>query len=161
LFTIATPQDKQLLITLQNSNLGDQVEIYAKFGAPPTRADFQYESSVPHSLSQNILVPTAAPGTWYILVYAERVPTPPENYTLTATVSPLALTAVTPNHLGNAADAVLILTGAGFDSTTNVRLVASGGTTYQASQTQLDLPTQLSATFTAGLVPAGSYSVQV
>ena len=68
---------------------------------------------------------------------------------------------MSPDHLGNAEDAVLTLTGAGFDSTTTVSLMAAGGTTYQANQMQLDLPTQLSATFTAGSVPAGVYSVVV
>jgi RHS repeat-associated protein len=160
LFTIATPQDKQLLITLRDNNR-DQVEAYAKFGAPPTRADYQYMSAVPTSVTQTILVPAASPGTWYILVYAGAVAAAPQSYTLTATVSPLSLTAVTPDHLGNAADAILTLTGAGFDSTTTVSLVAAGGTTYRANQTQLDLPTQLSATFTAGSVPAGVYSVVV
>jgi hypothetical protein len=73
----------------------------------------------------------------------------------------VTLTAITPDRLGNAADAVLTLTGAGFDSTTAVSLVASNGTTYQAHQVQLDLPTQLTATFTDGTVPAGVYSVVV
>ena len=161
LFTVSVPQDQELLIALKNSNASDQVEVYAKFGAPPTRADFQFDSTVPHSLSRTVLIPKASPGTWYILVYAASVALAPENYTLTATVSPIDLTAVSPDRLGNGAEAVLTLTGAGFDSTTTVSLVAAGGTSYPASQVQLDLPTQLSATFTAGSVPAGVYSVVV
>ena len=42
-----------------------------------------------------------------------------------------------------------------------ISLEAAGGTRYGASQTELDLPTQLSATFTAGFVPVGIYSVVV
>ncbi len=161
LFTIATPQDRELLIALEDNNLGDHVEMYARFGVPPTRADYQYRSMVPHSLSQAITVSKAAPGTWYILVYAEGVAALPDNYTLTASVASLALTGVIPDHSGTAADSILTLTGAGFDATTIVSLVAGGGTVYTANQTQLDLPTQLSATFTAGSVPAGIYSVVV
>src|SRR5262249_44694421 len=52
LFTIDTPQDKELLIKLQNNNAADQVEVYANFGAPPTRADYQYKSAAAGSLSQ-------------------------------------------------------------------------------------------------------------
>src|SRR5205085_11724943 len=117
LFTIVTPQDRELLITIKDNNFGDQIEVYAKFGAPPTRADYQFESTIPQSVSQTVTVPKAAPGTWYILVYAEGVAAPPQSYTLTATVASLALTAVSPSLLGNAADAVLTLTGAGFDAT--------------------------------------------
>jgi RHS repeat-associated protein len=161
LFTIATPQDRELLIALKGNNQGDHVEVYARFNAPPTRADYQYKSAVPNSLSQTIIVPKAAPGTWYILIYAEGVAALPDNFTLTATVVPLTLTALVPDHSGNAAAAILTLAGAGFDRTSRVSLVAGNGTAYQANQTLLDLPTQLSATFTAGSVPAGNYSVVV
>jgi RHS repeat-associated protein len=163
LFTIATPQDRELLIALEGNNQGDHVEVYAKFGAPPTRADYQYQSAILNSLSQTITVPKAAPGTWYILVYAEGVAGLPDNYTLTTTVAAHELTAVFPNRSGTAADAdtVLTLAGAGFDRTSRVSLVAAGGTVYNANQTQLDLPTQLSATFTLGSVPPGVYSVVV
>jgi RHS repeat-associated protein len=161
LFTIATPQDRELLIALKGNNFGDHVEMYAKFGAPPTRADYQYQSAIPNSLSQTITVPKAAPGTWYIVVNAEGVAGLPDNYTLTATVASVGLTAVIPDHHGSAADAVLTLAGAGFDRTSRVSLVAAGGTVYQGNQTLLDLPTQLSATFTAGSVPPGIYSVVV
>src|SRR5262249_35634294 len=75
--------------------------------------------------------------------------------------SPLVLSGLAPDHLGNAADAILTLTGAGFDRTTSVSLVASSGATYPASQVELDLPTQLSTTFAAGSVPAGVYSVVI
>jgi RHS repeat-associated protein len=161
LFTVAVPQAQQFLVSLQGLSPADSIELYAQFGAPPTRADYQYVSATPGSTSENVLVPMAAPGTWYILVYAAHVAAPPEAYSLTAAVSPVTLTAVSPNRLGNAEDAVLTLTGAGFDATTTVSLVAGNGTTYRGNQVQLDFPTQVSATFTAGTVPAGVYSVRV
>jgi RHS repeat-associated protein len=161
LFTLPMPQDNELLIALGDSNPGDRVEVYAKFGIPPTRADQPIIASGPTSASLNFVIPKAAPGIWYILVYAEGIAAPTQDYSLTATVSSLALTSLTPSRLGNAADALLTLAGAGFDSTTTVSLVAADGTTYPANQVQLDLPTQLTATFTAGSVPPGVYSVVV
>jgi len=73
----------------------------------------------------------------------------------------IVLKGVTPGHLGNGADMVLTLSGAGFDSTAQVELVAESGTAYPATQVSIDLPTQITATFAAGMVPAGVYSVQV
>src|SRR5262249_38863307 len=119
-----------------------------------------YRCSNAASANQQVLVPMAAPGSWYVLVYAEAVPAP-GTYTLTATGSNLVLTGVTPDHLGNSADMTLTLTGAGFDPTTTVSLVAGTGTTYTAATVSVDLPTQLTATFRAGAVPAGTYSVRV
>jgi len=68
---------------------------------------------------------------------------------------------VTPDHLGDGADAVLTVAGTGFDSTTTVALVAADNTAYPASHIDLDSFTQMTATFTAGTVPAGLYSVRV
>lgn len=160
LFKVAVPQAQQFLVSLQDSASADHVELYVKFDAAPTRADFQFQSSTASSTSQHVLVPMAAPGTWYILVYAESVATPPQSFTLTAAVSPVVLSGVSPDHLGNGAAAVLTLTGAGFDATTTVSLVDAAGKTFPAVA-QLDLPTQLSATFAAGTVPAGTYTVTV
>ena len=56
---------------------------------------------------------------------------------------------------------VITLTGAGFGPNTAVSLVAAGGTAYPAATIQAVSPTTLSATFTAGTVPAGVYSLSV
>ena len=73
----------------------------------------------------------------------------------------MRLSAITPDHLGNGADQILTLTGAGFDATTTVTLKSTSGTVYKSSQVELDLPTQLTATFNAGAVPPGQYAVLV
>src|SRR5262249_17231871 len=99
----------------------------------------------------------AVPGIWYILVYVDAVATAPENFSLTAMVSPVVLSQLSPTQSGNGADQTITLTGAGFDSTTSVKLKAANGTEYPASQVQLDLPTQLSATFPSGALPPGTY----
>ena len=59
---------------------------------------------------QQVLVPSAAPGTWYIRVYTASVPQP-SNFALLATTASVILTGVTPDHAGNGSDAVLTLTG--------------------------------------------------
>ncbi len=161
LFRVNVPQSQQFLVSLQGISAADHVEVYARFGSPPTRDDTQYAATAPATTGEDVLVPMAAPGTWYILVYAETVGTPPEGFTLTAGVAPMTLASVSPARLGNADDATLTLTGAGFDPATTVSLNAADGTVYPAGRVQLDLPTQLTATFAAGSVPAGVYSVLV
>ena len=54
-----------------------------KFGSPPTQADYQYSATIPSSANQQVLVPEAAAGTWYALVYSEYVPLP-DNFTISA-----------------------------------------------------------------------------
>jgi len=158
LFRVVVPEARQLRVFLQDSATSDRNEVYLKFGAPPTRVDYQFRYTAA-AASQQVVVPTAAPGSWYVLVYSESVQSPGP-FSLLASTSTIFLTGITPDHAGSAADSTLTLTGAGFDRTTRVSLVASDGTTYDASAVAVDLPTQITATFRAGAVPPGLYSVR-
>src|SRR5262249_45184279 len=89
LFKVDVPQAQQFLVTIQAASSADHTELYVNSGSPPTRSDYQYVSAAPGSSQQHVLVPMAAPGTWYILVYAVSVPAPPSSYSLTAAVSPV------------------------------------------------------------------------
>ena len=50
----------------------DHVELYAQFGTPPTRQTTTTAANGAGA-SQSLLIPSAAAGTWYVLVYAESV----------------------------------------------------------------------------------------
>ena len=56
---------------------------------------------------------------------------------------------------------MLILAGAGFDVSTTVQLVAADNTVYSGTLKGIITPTQITATFAAGTVPVGKYSVRV
>src|SRR6185312_5608661 len=68
LFVVNLPTASPLLLTLVDTS-GDQVQLYAKRNAAPTRRDYDYAANGAGS-SQRILIPDAAAGTWYILAYA-------------------------------------------------------------------------------------------
>jgi RHS repeat-associated protein len=159
LFRVNLPVAEPLRFRLDGSAIADQNELYVKFGATPTRADYDYRYTASASADQEILVPLATPGAWYVLVYAAAVPSPPSSYTLTAEVADVFLIEVSPPRQGNQADATLTLTGAGFQPGTTVTLSANG-INYQASHVQVDTPTRMIARFTAGSVPPGVYTVQ-
>ena len=63
-----------LLVTLKDSTSTDINQVYAKLGSPPTPGDYTYEFADGVAANQQLLVPSAAPGTWYILVYSVSVP---------------------------------------------------------------------------------------
>src|SRR5205823_3124221 len=101
------------------------------------------------------------PGTWYVLVYSASVPAAPSGFTLAVKAADLILAGVTPDHYGDSQDATLTLTGAGFDNGTTVSLVDSAGVAHPAATVSIDLPTQVTAVFTAGSVSPGVYTVRV
>jgi YD repeat-containing protein len=159
LFVVNVPAAQQLLVTLADSSAADNNELYAKFGTPPTRADYDYRFQTPGSANQQLLVPDAAPGTWYILLYGASVPAA-SSYTLTASAAEVLLTGATPARDGTVTDITLTLQGAGFGQVKNVKALAPGSA-YQATAVNIVSPEQLTATFPAGTLPPGNYTVQV
>ncbi|WP_406698318.1 MBG domain-containing protein [Singulisphaera sp. Ch08] len=161
LFRVDIDELTRLRIALDDESAANQNEIYVKLGSPPTRSDFQFRFDRPASPDQEVLVPAAVPGSWYVLVYAKHVPTP-SHFTLLATASRVLLDRVTPNRLGNEADMTLTLAGAGFDGSAIVELVGSSHqAVYRARSVSFDQTTQLTATFAANTVPPGTYDVRV
>lgn len=160
-FRIDVPAGQNLLIRLDDADNQGANEVYVRFGALPTRSTFDFQATTPGSADQQLLIPAAAPGTYYILVYGESVPGAGQ-FTLEATTAQMEVTGVTPSRYGQNAVAVLTVTGAGFDATTAAELVASDGTVYRATSVSADSFTQLTATFDLSGVPVGgAYSLRV
>src|SRR5262249_4116641 len=151
LFRVDLPAGQQLRVVLDDEYDNNRNELYAQFGSPPTRADFDF-SATAASADQQLFVPAAAPGIWYVLCYSPYVPSS-GSFTLTADAGAIVLSGMTPDHLGNGIDMTLTLTGAGFDRTTIVELLDSGGATYPPDAVSIDTPTHLTATFAAGSLP--------
>jgi RHS repeat-associated protein len=160
LFVVNVPTVEPFLVNLADSNSSDQNELYLKYGAPPTRSVYDYRYSNLSAANQQVLVPSAATGTWYILLYANSVSSG-GTYTLTATASEVLLTSITPTHHGNIENTTMTLTGAGFNSATTVSLVGGNGTTYPLTNLTVASPTQMTGTIPANAVPGGTYTVQV
>ena len=157
LYAVTVPSTQSLQITLHDAAPQDVDQLYAKLGSPPTLVDYSASSST-GSANPQLLVPAAAPGTWYILAYGASVPAA-SSFTITATGTPIQLTAVAPTQAPAGTTATLVLTGSGFNSGTTVSLLPTAGSPHAASSVILDTFTQLTATFDLTGVPQGVYSV--
>lgn len=180
LFDVGVTDAQSLLATLADSTASDVNELYAKFGAPPTPQNYDYRYSTASSANQSILIPKAAVGHWYFLVYTDAVANL-SNFTFTTNGADLRVTSVSPTHSGNGLGTGIDLpplsitvTGSGFVAGTIAELVAASGTTFAASQVTIISFTQLTATFPMEYTysignnesviapyPAGAYTVQV
>jgi hypothetical protein len=162
IFRIRTTLANPMLVTLDpgsapgaTSASGDSPELFLKYGSPPTRTDFGYHSA---SGERQILVPRAAPGTWYVLVYAHYVPEP-RTYQILALGAPVLLVSVSPGTQDAGAEAEFTIAGAGFSSSMNVELIGADDQRHPAGQVEVESPTRLKATFPADSLAAGVYSV--
>jgi len=164
LFRLRVPTAGPLRLRLDAPpSAGDRFELHARFGTRPSRGSAAFQST-DVTAGGGLLVPYAAAGDWYVLLYAASVgflPSPPRVYTLLATRPDVTLADVSPSRAGNTGTATLGVTGAGFGPGTAVSLVAAGGATFAASSTDVDSATALSATFDLRLVPPGVYDVRV
>ena len=113
LIAVNVTNGSPLLITLNNAGAHNVTEIYGQLGSPPTRGTYSYKSTNPNSPNQQILIPIANSGTYYILIYGNRISTP-GNYTLQVLGGNVFLTSVTPNLGPNKTALTLTLNGTGF-----------------------------------------------
>ncbi len=159
LFHVTLPEQDNLVVFLDDTSDANRNELYAKLGAPPTRSDYGYRFDAMASADQEILVPVVPPGDWYILVYSEATPEPGD-YLLVVTGEDIFIDSISPDYHGDREDAVITLTGLGFGASTTVELVAGDGTAYAGTPGDIATSTRLTATFAAGSVPPGVYSVR-
>lgn len=159
-FRIDVPAGQNLFVRLDDADDQGANEIYLRFGALPTRGVYDYRADAQGSADQELLIPAATAGTWYVLAYAESVPTMGD-FAIEVLFSTLQVTGVVPCRQAGTADAVLTITGAGFHGAMTAELVAADETTYPANTVEVDSFTQITATFLAGSAPVGVYSVRV
>jgi RHS repeat-associated protein len=160
LFTVPLTGSDPVSITLTDASAFDHNELYASFSHPPTRASYDYGVNSTGA-SQDLLIPSGKPTTLYVLVYSDVVHPAPGSFTLLVQSAPAVLTSATPDEGAANAPTTLTLAGAGFNSSAVVSLVATNNTVYPATSSTTDLPTQVTATFAAGSVPAGTYTIQL
>ncbi|MCX6902647.1 MAG: PKD domain-containing protein, partial [Verrucomicrobia bacterium] len=73
-FRIDVPAGQNLLIQLDDADNQGANEVYVRFGALPSRGTFDFRAATPSRADQQLLIPAAAPGTYYILIHGESVP---------------------------------------------------------------------------------------
>src|SRR5262249_16346048 len=121
-----------------------------------TRGVFSAQSAVAGQANQEVMLPLAIPGTWYVLLYSESAPQP-TSFTLTATAEAMQIRHATPNRVADHADITVTLTGAACDRTTKVRL-NGGGRVFSPKSMSVDSATTITATFSP--LPAHVYDAQ-
>ncbi|MCB1966271.1 MAG: RHS repeat protein, partial [Candidatus Accumulibacter sp.] len=163
LFRIEVPASSPLKVDLDDDAPNNVNELFLKFGAPPTRGDYDYRFSAATAPDQQVLVPMAYAGRWYALVYGNTTRTP-GSFSISAAASDINVVSVTPDHHARNADSVLTITGAGFDANTSIELISFDGTPYAATRVEIDSSTRITATLGAHSIPVDAshaYSIRV
>jgi hypothetical protein len=158
-YQVAVTASQTLQINFASQEADTLNDLYVSFGSMPTRgqADYRFQQ---FAANQQITVPATEAGTYYILAYGDDVPESLENYSLTATVIPFSVTAVSPASVGNAGPSTIEIDGAKFDRDTTFQLIDVHGNVIQASATDVQDAATAYATFNLTGAATGNYQVQ-
>ncbi|HUW82026.1 MAG TPA: pre-peptidase C-terminal domain-containing protein [Phycisphaerae bacterium] len=135
-FRVAATAGKDLQIRLDDLDDVGTNELYASFETIPTRSQFDYRDSKNFGTDQQLTVPNAQAGTYYVLAYASSIPgITPSEFSIIAEYLSLQITSLTPSRGGNASSDTLSVTieGACFREGAAVVLRRPGETNIPAT----------------------------
>jgi len=157
--TVTAGQTLQIALNAGSGDAAASNELYVSFGETPSRSQADFTGNQPLSPGQLITMPATQAGTYFILTYADSLSTTSENLTLTASIIPFSVTAVTPAAVGNAGPSTIEIQGALFDRATTFTLVGPSGQTIPASAIDVQDAATAYVTFDLTSAATGAYSV--
>ncbi len=151
-----------LKITLDGSAPSGSLEMYGRFGAVPSRSQFDVAYTTAFSPDQQITIPETNTGTYYILIFADRVAGDSIVATILAQAVSFGITSVSPARGGNSGEVTMMIEGARFVTGSTVKLIGSGGALPNLIKSTFIDASRIDATFDlTGNLPLGAYDVVV
>ena len=117
---------ESVLITFTGDSASGQNELYARWNDVPSRSKFDFGFSEPYAANQEILIPKAIAGTYYLLAYGNNTAGNRQNIKLLARILEFEIRKVSPVAGGNTGQVTLKIEGSKFDSTTVFTLLKPG-----------------------------------
>ncbi|GAB1544710.1 hypothetical protein NUACC21_73860 [Scytonema sp. NUACC21] len=136
-------------------------EVYVRYGAMPTRSEFDLSFSNAFSSDQQIVVPATQGGTYYVLAYGSSVVGDPAEYSLQANALDLSILRLGTTRGSNLGQTTMMISGAKFSTDAEVNLIAPDGSQRTASRVWWKDSTELWATFDLRGLNPEQYDVQV
>jgi hypothetical protein len=157
-YKVVVGAGQTLQVTLTGQNAAASNELYVSYGTMPTRSQYGFRYHDPFDANQQITVPSTQAGAYYILVYGSHVPSPPETYTIEASLIPFSIQTVAPSTAGTG-PVTLTISGAQFNFGTTFELKNSAGAVIDASRTLWQDSATAYATFDLTTAATRSYDV--
>ena len=134
-------------------------EMYASLNAIPTASEFDAKFKGAAGNNGTLVIPTTEAGSYYLLV--QNVTGAAGSFTLNAQFLPYSITSVSPESIGNAGFATILLSGAQIAATDIVTLTAPDNTVITADAVTLKDAATLSASFNMTGKAVGTYQITV
>ena len=158
-YALEVPPRGHLNFVLDDFDNSGINEVYIRYGALPSPGEYDYRFTSQGGADQEIFIPNAIPGTWYILVIGASVQGDGQYTIRTEFSTGIIMKVISPDHLGNAGPALFTIKGAGFAPTDSISLV--GADTLQAQSVSFLSASELIAEFDVIGITTGTYQLQV
>ncbi len=151
-YKLQAAADEDLLLTLDAVSEEGRNELYIRYGAPPTRSVSDVRNAGLLGPDQTLRVPGTQAGTYYVLAYADKLPADGQApFNIKAQYLPLEISTLTPERGGNTGNVTVVITGSGFESGAQAKLMYLGADglpqELEARRRSLADMGQMSATF--------------
>ena len=158
-FRVTAPAGAALEITLNSASALGSNELYARLGAPATRALHDYTYGSPGTPDQRILVPDTQAGSYFIRAHVGPGHANTE-YAILARLVPFGIDSVAPNRVGNAGPSTLDVRGSLFTSSTQLALISPSGAAITSSASLFADAGRIFATFSLSGAQVGLYDLR-
>jgi hypothetical protein len=109
---------ESILVTMKGDSVNGNNELYIRFGDVPSRAEFDFSYSIPFFGNQELMIPEASAGTYYLMAYGSTTGGSRQNIRLLARKLDFEIRRVSPTLGGNTGQVTLKIEGSKFDRNT-------------------------------------------
>ncbi|MCX6922940.1 MAG: hypothetical protein NT154_06985, partial [Verrucomicrobia bacterium] len=160
-YKVQVPAGETLAVSADSQTTNAWNELFTRFDAMPSRADYDYLYEQPFLPGVGVTVPETTNGWYYNLFRTEYSQTNQQNYQIEADLIPFSITSVYPTSIGDNGQVTLTIKGARFEEGMIARLVGSDSFQVEAQSVRLEDKASLKARFIMDAVPHGSYRLTV
>jgi parallel beta-helix repeat protein len=154
----AALQGESLYITLEGDSLNGSNEFYIRYGDVPDRVKFDFAHDNPFQGEQEIVIPEAEAGTYYLMVYGSSRTAADQPVTLLAKVLHFEIRSVAAKKGGNTGSVTVQVNGSKLTENMKVMLT-KGSTSLVAEAIQVVNSTRVYATFNLQGAALGLYNL--
>lgn len=151
-------QGESLLFTLQGDSLNGSNEFYIRYGEMPDRVEYDFSHENPFQGNQEIVIPEAIAGTYYLMVYGSTRTGTSQLVELFAKVLNFEIRSVNARKGGNTGRVTIQINGSKFTESMDLML-RRGAVSLQADTLLFVNSTKIFATFDLDGAELGLYDL--
>ncbi|MCP4347258.1 MAG: hypothetical protein GY795_17235, partial [Desulfobacterales bacterium] len=149
-----------LLVSLDSESTSAFNELFVSYSQVPSSRQFEFGYDTPLGADQNIVIPQAQEGRYYIMINGSSASVDPQSFTIQVSLLEFDVFEIDVTEGGQGGPATIKLQGARFTQNMQVWL-QDGEDSYESERVYYQDSSVVCATFDLGSVPLGNYDIVI